>query len=224
MHPLARLRHVLARRPWLYWLGVGVLAAGRSALVAVRAAASVDEARQRWGTTREVAVATLPTSPPAIRSPAATELRSRPGADGPGRGASPRSSTVRRARQHVAVGEILVGARSRRVRRAAGADPARLVGGRRRRSRFRSGAAVGDRRRGGQRRRRRRPTTAIVVGQRDDAVLVAVPDDDAPAVAAASVGRRRQPAAAAMTASAPTGGQDHEHDDRRAPPGRSRTA
>ena len=51
MNPLARVRHVLARRPWLYWLGVAAVA-GAIGLVALRAAAAVDDARRRWGETQ----------------------------------------------------------------------------------------------------------------------------------------------------------------------------
>ena len=57
MNPVARARHVLARRPWLYWSAVLVLAAVAGWSVAA-AAAGVDEARRAWGATRDVVVAT----------------------------------------------------------------------------------------------------------------------------------------------------------------------
>jgi hypothetical protein len=62
MHPVARLRHVLARRPWLYWLAVLALA-GAAGLVVADAAAGVDEARRSWGTTRQVVVTTTGIAP-----------------------------------------------------------------------------------------------------------------------------------------------------------------
>ena len=57
MNLVARLRRVLARRPWLYWTGVLLLALGVAATVA-SATATVDEARRAWGDTRRVVVAT----------------------------------------------------------------------------------------------------------------------------------------------------------------------
>ena len=57
MNPVARARHVLARRPWLYWSAVLALAAFAGWSVAA-AAAGVDEARRAWGATRDVVVAT----------------------------------------------------------------------------------------------------------------------------------------------------------------------
>jgi hypothetical protein len=62
MHPVARLRHVLARRPWLYWLAVLALAAA-AGLVVADAAAGIDAARRSWGTTRPVAVTTVDVAP-----------------------------------------------------------------------------------------------------------------------------------------------------------------
>ena len=66
MNPVARARHVLARRPWLYWSAVLALAAFAGWSVAA-AAAGVDEARRAWGATRDVVVATDdPFLPPAF--------------------------------------------------------------------------------------------------------------------------------------------------------------
>ncbi len=62
MNPVARVRHVLARRPWLYWLAVAVLAA-IAGLVVADAASRVDGARRAWGTTRPVVVATVDVAP-----------------------------------------------------------------------------------------------------------------------------------------------------------------
>ena len=62
MNVVARLRHVLARRPWLYWTGVALLAIGVGAVVA-SAAATVDEARRAWGEPRSVVVATVDLEP-----------------------------------------------------------------------------------------------------------------------------------------------------------------
>jgi hypothetical protein len=62
MHPVARLRHVLARRPWLYWLAVLALA-GAAGLVVADAAAGVDAARRSWGTTRQVLVTAVDVAP-----------------------------------------------------------------------------------------------------------------------------------------------------------------
>ena len=62
MHVAARTRLVLARRPWLYWLGVVILAAVLAAFVHGSIAA-LDDARQGWGETRRVLVARGPLAP-----------------------------------------------------------------------------------------------------------------------------------------------------------------
>ncbi len=62
MSLVARGRYVLARRPWLYWLGVAILAGG-CGLVVADAAAGVDGARRSWGETRAVVVATADLAP-----------------------------------------------------------------------------------------------------------------------------------------------------------------
>jgi hypothetical protein len=62
MHVVARARLVLARRPWLYWVAVGALAAA-AAFAVHTGQTSIDAERQRWGTTRAVLVATRALEP-----------------------------------------------------------------------------------------------------------------------------------------------------------------
>lgn len=62
MRLAARTRVVLARRPWIYWLVVGLLAAGLGAIVHEQLA-RVDEARRAWSETRRVFVADRDLSP-----------------------------------------------------------------------------------------------------------------------------------------------------------------
>ncbi|MGA7758589.1 MAG: hypothetical protein WCA90_19245 [Ilumatobacteraceae bacterium] len=62
MHVAARARLVLARRPWLYWLIVAVLAAVIALVVRGRVV-DLDEARRSWGDTRRVLVAAAPLEP-----------------------------------------------------------------------------------------------------------------------------------------------------------------
>jgi hypothetical protein len=59
MHVAARARHVLARRPWIYWLCVAALAALVSVAVADRLRA-IERERDGWGATRTVLVADGP--------------------------------------------------------------------------------------------------------------------------------------------------------------------
>lgn len=62
MHVAARVRLVLARRPWLYWLIVGAIAAVPA--LAVRGhLARLDEARRSWEESRSVLVAAAPLGP-----------------------------------------------------------------------------------------------------------------------------------------------------------------
>ena len=101
----ARLRLTLARSPWLYWAIVAVLAA-TAGLFVMRAAASVDAARESWGKARPVFVASQAIEPgaplhgvverrhlpsPMVPADAVTEL-------------SPEAV----ARQHIASGEVIV--------------------------------------------------------------------------------------------------------------------
>ena len=62
MRLFPRLRLLLARRPWMYWSAVGVLAIfiGASAASAL---AGVDTQRRSWGQTAQVVVANAPITP-----------------------------------------------------------------------------------------------------------------------------------------------------------------
>jgi hypothetical protein len=72
----ARIRHEVARRPWLYWAAVGV--AVLATVVTARAESrQVDRARAAWGTTRDVLVATAPMRA-GDRVGDATEVRALP--------------------------------------------------------------------------------------------------------------------------------------------------
>jgi hypothetical protein len=62
MHLLARVRFELARRPWIYWLIVAILAA-LVALGVARAEGRVDAARRSWGEQVTVWVATADIEP-----------------------------------------------------------------------------------------------------------------------------------------------------------------
>ena len=72
MRLLPRLRLLLARRPWLYWLVVGLCAA--VVWLSVSAAAdSVEAERARWGTTQRVWVTAAPVAAGAPVSSVARE-------------------------------------------------------------------------------------------------------------------------------------------------------
>jgi hypothetical protein len=181
MNPLARARHVLARRPWLYWLGVAVLAAA-AAWGAARGAASVDAARRSWGTPRDVVVATADLAP-GDGLAGRVEVRARPGPMVPD-AALTRVDGAARARQHVSAGEILV-----RGDVAATAGPQSLIPAGWAAvpvsEAVPSGAAVGDGVAvvgGGA----VLAAAGVIVGHSAEAVLVAVPAAEAAAVAAAS--------------------------------------
>jgi hypothetical protein len=181
MNLVARVRHVLARRPWLYWLGVLVLAA-IAGLVVADAAARVDAARRAWGVTRPVVVARADIAPGEVLDDA-TDVRALPGPMVPVDAVSdlPRDAT---ARQRIAAGEIVT---AHDV--AATAGPRSLIPDGWRAVPIAepvpSGAAVGD-------------DVAVasggivvageglVVGVLADGVLVAVPADVAAQVAQAS--------------------------------------
>jgi hypothetical protein len=181
MNVAARLRRALARRPWLYWTGV-LLLAGTVALVVASAAASVDAARRAWGETRPALVATVDLAP-GDPLDGATDVRSLP------RPMTPAAALTTAppgavARQHVTAGEVVVGTDVARSTAPQALIPpgwsavavAEAVP---------TGVLTGD------------AVTAVaegvvlagegvVVGRSGDAVLVAVPDGDAPAVAMAA--------------------------------------
>lgn len=181
MNPLARLRHVLARRPWLYWLAIAAVAVS-GALVAARAVTSVEAARDEWGAPRTVLVATASVSPgEAIAG--VVERRAVPGPIVPA-GALGELPDAAVARQRIAAGEIIV---EHDV--AATADPqARIPPGWHAvavAEPVASGADVGDEVvavAGGV----VLAASGVVVGTPGGSVLVAVPAPDAPAVAMAA--------------------------------------
>ena len=128
MNPVARVRHVLARRPWLHWTAVLALAAGAGWAVAA-GVAGVDDARRSWGTTRDVLVATADIAPGDDLA-ARTELRTRPRPGG-GRGHR-RLATARGGRPPARRCRRGPGERRRRPdARSAGPDPRRVRGRRR---------------------------------------------------------------------------------------------
>ena len=181
MNPVARARHVLARRPWLYWSAVLALAAAAGGAVA-HGAARVDDARRSWGTSRDVLVATVDIAPGddlATR----TEVRARPLPVVPDAtiGSVPAGAT---ARQHIAAGEAVVA-----VDVAPTAGPQALIPSGSVAvavaEAVPSGAAVGDRVvvvAGGV----VLADAAVVVGLDAGTVLVAVPRDEAALVAQAA--------------------------------------
>jgi hypothetical protein len=73
MHVAARARLVLARRPWIYWAVVATLAVLVAGIVQAQLQ-SVATARDQWGTTRTVLVATRPHEPGEFIDAAPTEL------------------------------------------------------------------------------------------------------------------------------------------------------
>jgi len=181
MHPVARLRHALARRPWLYWAAVAVLAAG-IALAAASAVASVDDARRAWGASRTVVVATADLAPgdPLTGS---TEQRPHPRPLVPARALGDVPSDAV-ARQRVAAGEVLVDVDVAPAHVPVGLIPpgwrgvpvAEPVP---------SGAVVGDHvaaASGGT----VLAADGLVVSRGDATLVVAVPADEAPLVAAAA--------------------------------------
>ena len=181
MNPLARARHVLARRPWLYWSAVLVLAVAGGWVVST-AFAGVDDARRAWGATRDVMVATDDLAPGDVVA-GRVELRPRPTpmvADTALASVPPGAT----ARQHVAAGEVLV-----ELDIAPAGGPQVLIpdgwAAVAVAETVPVGAHVGD---------HVTPVSAgvvvaadgVVVGHNAEAVLVAVPADDAPHVAHAS--------------------------------------
>ena len=99
---LARVRLVLARHPWLYWIAVAALA-GIVTIGIVDAMAKVDAARQSWGTHQAVWTAAGGIEPGALITAQRTEV---PTAVVPGDAvnASPVNAV---AKQHISAGEIV---------------------------------------------------------------------------------------------------------------------
>ena len=185
MSPLATsavaLRRLLARRPWLYWVVVVIVAAWVSAVVLGRIDA-IDAERAAWGDTVVVFVADRAHEP---GEPLSVDSRVVPSALAP-------AGRLRRvdglvARQHVGVGEIVT-----EVDVVASHAPQAMIP-----DGWRgvpivetppSGAAVGDRvdvvsdgvAVSGD---------AVVVGHHDDVTIVAVPAPVAPALPAAADAR-----------------------------------
>lgn len=180
MNPTSRVRYVLARRPWLYWLAVGVLATVAGLLVA-GAAAGVDQARRRWGADRTVLVATRDARPgEPLAAVAAPRVLPAPMVPAAALSEPPEAAVLR---QHISAGEVVTGPDV-----APSAAPQALIGEGRLAvavaERVPTGAVVGDVATvasGGV----VLAAEATVVGVIGDAVLVAVPADEAPAVAAA---------------------------------------
>jgi hypothetical protein len=102
MHVAARARLVLARRPWIYWAVVAVLA-GLAAATMQGQIGSVAVERDRWGTTRTVLVSTDDLEPgdPVVAAPTALPIAALPDS---ALDELPDGAIVR---QRVAAGEVL---------------------------------------------------------------------------------------------------------------------
>jgi len=181
MNPLARVRHVLARRPWLYWLAVSALAIA-CGLVAARAVAAVEDERQAWGSPRTVVVAAHDLAPGDALDGATLKLAVPLPLVPPDALAATPAGAV--ARQRVAAGEMLVGHDI-----AATAGPQALIPPGWQAvavaEPVATGAGVGDRvvaAGGGI----VLAPSGVVVAVLAEGVLVAVPSADAPAVAQAA--------------------------------------
>jgi hypothetical protein len=105
MSVLAQLRRALARRPWLYWAAVGALALLVGVLVS-RATSQVEAARNAWGETRGVIVATVDVRPGEPLA-GATEQRQLPTPMVPV-GAVGALEAGAMATQRIAVGEVVM--------------------------------------------------------------------------------------------------------------------
>lgn len=182
MNPLARVRHHLARRPWLYWVAVAVVAA-IAGLTVADAAERVDAARRSWGEDRTVLVAARDGSPgEPVAELASVEVRPGPAVpDGALPTPAPEGAVLR---QHVRAGEVLVDADV-----VPTAAPAALVPEGWRAvavaEPVSTGTAIGDRvevAAGGV----VISPDGVVVGRVEGAVLVAVPSDVAATVAHAA--------------------------------------
>ncbi len=181
MNPLARARHVLARRPWLYWVAVAVLASA-AGWVAAGSASALDDARRSWGTPRAVVVAAVDIAPGDDLAERTTTRRI-PVPLVPPRAVDEVPDGAR-ARQRITAGEVLTepdvaAATGPRALTPAGWSAVAVA------EAVPAGAAIGD------------PVRAVaggvvlaaegvVVGHAGEAVVVAVPADVAPQVAMAA--------------------------------------
>lgn len=181
MNPQARVRHVLARRPWLYWLFVAAVAAG-AGLVVADAASQVDAARRSWGSEQAVLVATADIAP-GDRLADVVADRSLPNPMVPAAAVVTLDDDAT-ARQHIGVGEVVVdhdlastsgpqGLMPAGWQAVAVAEPVP------------TGVAVGDRVAAASGGIVLAPD-GVVVGQLADGLLVAFPADVAPHVAHAA--------------------------------------
>ncbi|MFV0306927.1 MAG: hypothetical protein ACK5OX_04210 [Desertimonas sp.] len=185
MNPIARVRHQLARRPWLYWAAVAALAVAAGVTVS-DAVGRVDDARRAWGDDDTVLVAGRDGAPgDLVRELASSEARPAPMIPDGALREAPTPDAV--MRQHVRAGEVLVDADV-----VATAEPAALVPEGWRAVAIGepvpSGAIVGDHvevAAGGV----VLSAEGVVVGRSDGSVLVAVPRNAAATVAhAATIG------------------------------------
>jgi SAF domain len=101
----ARVRLVLARSPWLYWAVVAALA-GAAGLFVMRAADGVEAARESWGDSRRVLVATRDVEPGDLLDGAA-DLRPLPAPMLPPDAVTELEEGAV-ARQRIAAGEVVV--------------------------------------------------------------------------------------------------------------------
>ncbi len=123
MHVAARARLVLARRPWIYWVAVAVLA-GLAATTVQGQISSIADERARWGASRTVVVATQHHEP---GDPVVAELTTLPVA-AVSDGALDELPDGAVARQRVAAGEVVTRLDvTSRIGPAALAEPGTVV-------------------------------------------------------------------------------------------------
>jgi hypothetical protein len=181
MRQLAKVRRVLARRPWIYWTVVAAVAAG-GATATASVVRGVDDERARWGDTGTVLVVTRDVVAGEAMTGVIAERRYPTAMIPPGAVTTLEPGAA--ARHRLATGEIVVD-----VDVAATTAPHSLIPhgwlGVAVVETVASGATVGDRvvvASDGV----RFAADALVVGRGDGVTIVAVPDDEAPNVAAAS--------------------------------------
>lgn len=176
-------RRLVARRPWIHWLLVGVLSAATASQVSARLG-EVAAARESWGTMREVLVADTAAAP---GEPLVVSRADVPAAVAPPGAADPDAGGVLVARQHVGAGEIVTA-----LDIAAGGELALVPAGWLAVAITESppsGAAPGE--------RVRLVSDGVVIAadgvvaaHRDEVTLVAVPADIAPLVPVAAADGR----------------------------------